>query len=155
MFPLFCNQLLYNKIYDNKNLNCHSRVNFGLNTIKSGFRGLHYVIGVLIVKNLLALGLFYAFKLWAIVRYNLIEKSHFSLKQSADDLNSLLFNSFVYDPHIKNFRIAFKYPFSIVLSKDIFQMGKMPFYFILEQIMPDALHILPTGLWLCRVYSMY
>lgn len=54
-------------------------MNFGLNTIKGGFRGLHYVLGVLVVKNLLAFGLFYAFRLWAVVRFNLLESKYIFL----------------------------------------------------------------------------
>lgn len=50
-----------------------SRVNFGLDTIKGGFRGLHYVFGVLVAKNLLVFGLFYAVRLWAVVRFSLME----------------------------------------------------------------------------------
>ncbi|KAL5287863.1 SOAT1 family protein [Megaselia abdita] len=49
------------------------RVNFGLNTIKGGFRGIHYVLGVLVVKNILAFGLFYAFRIWAAVRFSLLQ----------------------------------------------------------------------------------
>lgn len=51
-------------------------MNFGLNTIIGGFSGIHYVLGVLFIKNLLALGLFYALRLWAVVRFSLIESEY-------------------------------------------------------------------------------
>lgn len=55
---------------------CFYRVNIGLGTIKGGFRGLHYVFGVLVAKNLLVFGLFYAVRLWAVVRFTLMESKY-------------------------------------------------------------------------------